>query len=134
MQRMKISEESYFKYVRTINEAFGILKKNIEPDYYKENDCLYDNRESAHIQGVLISFPKKDERILLINVGFSFTPRNRVFLSVGMCSSQNKQYKAEMEDTMRFIDCFGRMKTMGNLTLRCNINRSTTFFLNPSTH
>lgn len=52
MQRMNISEKSYFKYVKTINETFQILKRNIEPDYYKENDCLYDNREAAHVQGI----------------------------------------------------------------------------------
>jgi hypothetical protein len=27
-----------------------------------------------------------------------------------MCTSQNKQYKIDMEDTMRFIDCFGMKK------------------------
>jgi len=27
-----------------------------------------------------------------------------------MCTSQNKQYKIDMEDTMRFIDCFGMEK------------------------
>lgn len=61
MQRIKISEESYFKYVRAINEAYEVLKKSIEPDYYKENDCLYDNREAAQIQGVQIIFQRKIE-------------------------------------------------------------------------
>jgi hypothetical protein len=46
----------------------------------------------------------------LIILGLSFTPRNRIFLSIGMCHSQNKQYKIDMEDTMRFIDCFGMEK------------------------
>ena len=27
-----------------------------------------------------------------------------------MCTNQNKQYKIDMEDTMRFIDCFGMRK------------------------
>ena len=61
MQRMKVSEESYFKYVRAINEAYEVLKKNIEPDYYKENDCLCDNREAAQIQGVQIIFQRKTQ-------------------------------------------------------------------------
>lgn len=112
MQRMNISEESYFKYVKSINEAFQILKRNIEPDYYKENDCLYDNREAAHVQGMfeLVRREIFEKLYFSFTLGFSFTPRNRLFLSVGMCSNQNKQYKAEMEDNMRFVDCFGTRK------------------------
>ena len=41
------------------------------------------------------------------SLGISFIPRNQIFLSVGMCTSQNRQYKVEMEDTMKFIDSFG---------------------------
>ncbi|CAF2637547.1 unnamed protein product [Rotaria sp. Silwood2] len=89
MQRLKISEQSYLKYVKTINDAFQIIKRTIEPYYYGDNSCIYDNREASNVQGI------------------SFTPRNRLFLSIGVCTSQNKQYKTDMEDTMRFIDCFG---------------------------
>ncbi|CAF3475985.1 unnamed protein product [Rotaria socialis] len=89
MQRLNISAESYFKYVKTINDGFQILKRTIEPYMYGENGCIYDNREASCVQG------------------FSFVPRNRLFLSIGMCTSQNKQHKADMEDSMRFIDCFG---------------------------
>jgi len=93
MQRLNLNNESYFKYVKTINEAFQILKRTIEPYFYGDHNCIYDNREASRIQG------------------FSFTPRNRLFLSVGMCANQNKQYKNEMEDTIRFVDCFGMKKT-----------------------
>lgn len=48
------------------------------------------------------------DKNLFYHPGFSFTPQNRLFLSVGMCSSQNKQFRADMEDTMKFVDCFGR--------------------------
>ncbi|CAF1119477.1 unnamed protein product [Rotaria sordida] len=89
MQRLKISEESYLKTVKTINDAFQIIKRAIEPYYYGDNSCIYDNREASYLQGI------------------SFAPRNRLFLSIGMCTSQNKQYRIDMEDTMRFIDCFG---------------------------
>ncbi|CAF1045687.1 unnamed protein product [Rotaria sp. Silwood1] len=86
MQRLRISEESYLKYVKTINDAFQIIKRTIEPYYYEDNSCIYDNREASNV--------------------ISFTPRNRMFLSIGMYTNQNKQYKPDMDDTMRFIDCF----------------------------
>jgi len=54
MQRLNLSKESYFKYVKTINETFQILKKTIEPYYYGDNGCIYDNREASHVQGDLI--------------------------------------------------------------------------------
>ncbi len=54
MQRLNISEQSYFKYVQTINETFQILKRTIEPYYYGNNDCIYDNREALDVQGILI--------------------------------------------------------------------------------
>ncbi len=52
MQRAKISEESYFKYIQTINETFQILRTSIEPFYYGDNSCIYDNREASHVQGI----------------------------------------------------------------------------------
>ncbi len=52
IQRSNIPEESYFKYVKTINETFQILKRSIEPFYYGDNSCIYDNREASHVQGI----------------------------------------------------------------------------------
>jgi hypothetical protein len=52
MQRAKISEELYFKYIGTINETFQILKRSIEPFFYGDNSCIYDNREAARVQGI----------------------------------------------------------------------------------
>ncbi|CAF1389988.1 unnamed protein product [Adineta steineri] len=89
MQRLKISEESYLKYVKTINDTFQILKRTIDPYDYLDDTHIYDNNEASNVQGL------------------SFIPHNRIFLSIGMCTSQNKQYKVDMEDTMKFIDCFG---------------------------
>ena len=40
MQRLNLSEESYFKYVRTINETFQILKRTIVPYYYGDNGWM----------------------------------------------------------------------------------------------
>ncbi len=56
MQRLNISEQSYFKYVETINETFQILKRTFEPYYYGDNGCIYDNREASHVQGNMIFF------------------------------------------------------------------------------
>lgn len=57
MQRLNISEDSYFKYVRTINDAFQIIKRTIEPYYYGDNSCIYDNREASYVQG---TYPSLD--------------------------------------------------------------------------
>jgi len=59
MKRLDISKESYFKYIKTINETFQILKRTIEPYYYGDNACIYDNREASHVQGYLILLKKK---------------------------------------------------------------------------
>ncbi|CAF1366934.1 unnamed protein product [Rotaria sp. Silwood1] len=71
MQRLRISEESYLKYVKTINDAFQIIKRIIEPYYYGDNSCIYDNHEASNVQGI------------------SFTPLNRTFLSIDMYTNQN---------------------------------------------
>ncbi|CAF4038127.1 unnamed protein product [Rotaria sp. Silwood1] len=107
MQRLKISEESYLKYVKSINDAFQIIKQTIEPYYYGDNSCIYDNREASNVQGI------------------SFTPRNRMFLSIGMCTNQNKQYKLDMEDTMKFIDCFGGKEKFAYIGLFDGYNGKT---------
>jgi hypothetical protein len=120
MQRLQIPEESYFKYVKTINDTFQILRRIIEPYSYQDNAFIYDNDEASDVQGEFISFILI---LILIILGLSFIPRNRVFLSIGMCTSQNKQYKVDMEDTMRFIDCFGmkrKLCILFDLTLKFN--------------
>ncbi|UJR31515.1 hypothetical protein I4U23_019004 [Adineta vaga] len=89
MQHLELSDESYLKHVKTINDTFQILRRKIEPDDYFDDPYIYENNEASTIQGI------------------SFIPRNRLFLSIGVCTSQNKQFKVEMEDTMRYIDCFG---------------------------
>ena len=54
MQRLNITEESYLKFVKTINDTFQILKRNIEPYYYADNGCIYNNSEASHVQGDLL--------------------------------------------------------------------------------
>jgi hypothetical protein len=51
IQHLNLSENSYLKYVKTINDTFQILKRTIEPYYYADNGCIYDNHEASHIQG-----------------------------------------------------------------------------------
>ena len=65
MQHLNISEESYFKYVKTINETFQILKRTIEPYYYGDTGCIYDNREASQVQGDFISLDKTNRNIFL---------------------------------------------------------------------
>ncbi|CAF1555792.1 unnamed protein product, partial [Adineta ricciae] len=89
IQNLVLSEESYLKHMKTINDTFQILRRKIDPDDYFDDPYIYENNETSSIQGI------------------SFIPRNQIFLSVGMCTSQNRQYKVEMEDTMKFIDGFG---------------------------
>ncbi|CAF4561585.1 unnamed protein product, partial [Rotaria sp. Silwood2] len=49
IQRLRISEESCLKYVKTINDTFQIIKRTIEPYYYGDNLCIYDNREASNV-------------------------------------------------------------------------------------
>jgi hypothetical protein len=107
MQRLNIIKESYLRYVTTINETFEILKRTIEPYYYRDNVYITENQEASNVQGMTKNEVSDNAVTLLLFEGFSFTPRNRLFLSIGMCTSQNKAYKVDMEDTMKFIDCFG---------------------------
>jgi hypothetical protein len=58
IHRLNISDESYLKYVRTINETFQILKRTIEPYFYGDNGCIYDNREASNVQGNFVFFLK----------------------------------------------------------------------------
>lgn len=51
MQRLNLNDESYLKYVKTINEAFQILKRSIEPYLYGDNGYIYENREASQVQG-----------------------------------------------------------------------------------
>ncbi|CAF1555943.1 unnamed protein product, partial [Adineta ricciae] len=89
IQNLTLSDESYLKYTKTINDTFQILRRKINPNDYFDDPYIYENNETSSVQGI------------------SFIPRNQIFLSVGMCTSQNRQYKVEMEDTMKFIDGFG---------------------------
>jgi hypothetical protein len=56
MQRLQIPEESYFKFVKTINDTFQILRRIIEPYSYQDNAFIYDNHEASDVQGDFISF------------------------------------------------------------------------------
>ena len=51
IQRLNILQESYLRYVTTINETFQILKRSIEPYYYGDNAYIMDNREASNVQG-----------------------------------------------------------------------------------
>ena len=51
MQRLNISDESYLKYVKTINDTFQLLKRSIEPYFYGDNAYIYENLEASRVQG-----------------------------------------------------------------------------------
>lgn len=51
MDKLNISNDSYLKYVKTINEVFQILKRTIEAYIYGDNGYIYENREACHVQG-----------------------------------------------------------------------------------
>ena len=51
MNKLNISNDSYLKYVKTINDTFQILKRSIEPYMYGDNGYIYDNKEASQVQG-----------------------------------------------------------------------------------
>ena len=58
MQHLNISEDSYLKYVRTIDDGFLVLKRALETYYDGENECVYDNHEASNVQGNFKSFKR----------------------------------------------------------------------------
>ena len=111
MERSSLPEESYLKYVKTINDTFHSLRRTIDPCFSNGKEYEHPRQEVSKLQGTVVHIESDAHSygyvLQLHLVASSFTPHNRLFLSIGTCSSQNHQYKTNMEDTMKLIDCFG---------------------------
>lgn len=57
IQKLELSEESYLKHAKTINDTFQILRRKIDPDDYFDDPYIYENNEASSVQGK--SFLKK---------------------------------------------------------------------------
>jgi hypothetical protein len=62
MQRLHVSDESYLKYVNTINDMFEILRRTIQPNSYVTRSRQYKKQTSStDVQGRIDDWMSNDE-------------------------------------------------------------------------
>ena len=51
MQRSSLHEESYLKYVKTINDTFHILRRTVDPSFSNGKEYEHPRQEVSKLQG-----------------------------------------------------------------------------------